>query len=157
MRKNGKIAPFRGQGKGAWPICKRHYAARSPLSFPAFGDLFLCTLFHSALASFIFSRIIRISVVGPRIFLISTYIVHVNQVYRFIKKNKMCLFITRNNQHCRNLTRICGLLSHPINKSISPRERAVSNCIVGTDKLLKTKVKQKKSAIIERVINYRHF
>ena len=48
----GKIAPFRGQGKGAWPICKRHYAARSPLSFPAFGDLFLCTLFHFSIGFF---------------------------------------------------------------------------------------------------------
>ena len=38
------------------------------------------------------------------------------------------------------LTRICGLLSLPINKSISPHERAISNCIVGTDQSFKTKV-----------------
>ena len=35
-----------------------------------------------------------------------------------------------------------------INKSISPRERAVSNCIVGIDKLLKIKIKQEIFAII---------
>ena len=56
-----------------------------PLSFSAFGDLFLCTLFHSALVSFIFSRIIRISVALRKIFLIFKYAVHFNSICGLIE------------------------------------------------------------------------
>ena len=70
------------------------------------------------------------------------------------KKIKCASFISRNISIVVIWRAFADFFCTPINKSISPRERAVSNCIVGTDQLLKTKIKQEKFAIIERVINY---
>ena len=68
--KNRQNRSFSWTREGGVVYLQKTLCRSFPSSFPAFGDLFLSTLFRSALASLIFSRIIRISVALRRIFLI---------------------------------------------------------------------------------------